>query len=49
MKKFHIREGSISKYCLGIALTCSGVKKNNFKEKLHTIKHLIYANNTTGS
>ncbi len=41
MKKYHIREGSISKYCLGIALTCDTVKKNNFKEKLHTIKHLI--------
>ncbi len=41
MKKFHIREGSISKYCMGIVLTCTGVKKNNFKEKLHTIKHLI--------
>jgi hypothetical protein len=37
MKKYHIREGSISKYCMGIAYTCSGVKKNNFKSKLKTI------------
>ncbi len=41
MKKYHIRQGSISKYCLGIALTCDSVKKNNFKEKIHLIKHLI--------
>lgn len=41
MKKYHIRQGSISKYCMGIALTCDSVKKNNFKEKLHNIKHLI--------
>ncbi len=38
MKKFHIREGSISKYCMGIAYTCDTVKKNNFKSKLITIK-----------
>jgi hypothetical protein len=41
MKKYHIREGSISKYCMGIALTCDGIKKNNFKKKLLTLKHLI--------
>lgn len=38
MKKYHIREGSISKYCMGVALTCTGIKRNNFKSKLHTIK-----------
>ena len=38
MKKYHIREGSISKYCMGIAFTCDEVKKNNFKNKLLTIK-----------
>jgi hypothetical protein len=38
MKKYHIREGSISKYCMGIAFTCNEVKKNNFKAKLLTIK-----------
>lgn len=42
MKKYHIREGSISKYCMGIALTCKAVKRNNFKRKLLTLKHLIY-------
>lgn len=41
MKKYHIREGSISKYCLGIALTCDKVKKNNFKRKLLTINHIL--------
>jgi hypothetical protein len=39
MKKYHIREGSISKYCMGIAYTCSTVKKNNFKSKLKTINN----------
>lgn len=38
MKKYHIREGSISKYCMGIAFTHQQVKKNNFKSKLLTIK-----------
>jgi hypothetical protein len=43
MKKFHIREGSISKYCMGIALTTDNrIKKNNFKEKLLNLKHIIY-------
>jgi len=40
MKNHHIRRGSISKYCMGIALTCSGVKTNNFKSKLRTVKKL---------
>ncbi|MGZ4099736.1 MAG: VTC domain-containing protein, partial [Bacteroidia bacterium] len=39
MKRHHIREGSISKYCMGIALTYDSVKRNNFKSKLKTIKH----------
>jgi hypothetical protein len=43
MKQLHIREGSISKYCMGIALTSGKkVKKNNFKQKLLNLKHIIY-------
>ncbi len=41
MKKYHVREGSISKYCMGIALTCNEIKKNNFKRKLLNIKHIL--------
>ncbi len=41
MKSKHIREGSISKYCLGIAVTHASVKQNNFKEKLIAIKKII--------
>lgn len=41
MKQLHIREGSISKYCMGIAVSCEGVKTNNFKEKLLTLKQFI--------
>lgn len=40
-KKYHIREGSMSKYCMGIAMTTDYIKKNNFKEKLQTLKHII--------
>lgn len=45
MKKFRIREGSISKYCLGVAVTNKNVKKNNFKEKLISLNNIIYAGN----
>jgi hypothetical protein len=41
MKRMHIREGSISKYCFAIAFTRDDVKKNNFKEKLFSLKHII--------
>ncbi|MFL5752258.1 MAG: polyphosphate polymerase domain-containing protein [Bacteroidia bacterium] len=41
MKKHHIREGSISKYCMGVVATQHEVKKNNFKEKLRTLKHIV--------
>ena len=50
MKKLHIREGSISKYCMGIALTTDDrVKKNNFKSKLLNLKHIIYDDLVTNS
>lgn len=51
MKKLRIREGSISKYCLGVAVTNKAVKKNNFKEKLISLNHILYAGNnlTAGS
>jgi hypothetical protein len=49
MKKYHIREGSISKYCMGIAFTCKDVRVNNFKSKLKTINQKNHANNITGS
>lgn len=41
MKKMHIREGSISKYCFAIAFMYGEAKKNNFKEKLLALKHII--------
>jgi hypothetical protein len=40
MKKYHIREGSISKYCMGMALTQKNIKINNFKPRLLTINQL---------
>ena len=49
MKTFHIREGGISKYCLGIALTDDSVKKNNFKRKLMALKHIINYDTFTNS
>jgi hypothetical protein len=44
MREMHIREGSISKYCMGIALIKPRIKTNNFKEKLASLKHIIYGN-----
>jgi hypothetical protein len=42
MKNKHIREGSISKYCMAIANTYSEeVKQNNFKQKLNNINKII--------
>lgn len=41
MKKHHVRQGSISKYCFGIASTFNEVKKNNFKTKLLNVQKLI--------
>ena len=39
MKHYHVHEGSISKYCMGIAETGMAPKKNNFKEKLLKINN----------
>ncbi len=41
MQQMHIRQGSISKYCLGIALMYPTIKQNNFKPKIHTLKQLL--------
>lgn len=43
MKKHHIREGSISKYCLGVANLIPNQKTNNFKTKIIQIHKLIAA------
>jgi hypothetical protein len=40
LKKRHVREESISKYCLGVAMLVPFVKKNNFKEKLIKVNKL---------
>lgn len=41
LKKKHIREGSISKYCFAVASSFNGVKSNNFKQKLSQVNKLI--------
>ncbi len=41
MRNKHIRQGSISKYCFGVASSYSEVKKNNFKRKLSNVKKII--------
>ena len=43
MKEYHIREGSMSKYCMGIASCMNDVKKNNFKPDLHLLKPYFHA------
>jgi hypothetical protein len=45
MKKIHIREGSISKYCFAVAFIYDHIKTNNFKEKLVSLKYIL--NNDT--
>lgn len=41
MRQKHICEGSISKYCLGVATSFPEEKRNNFKQKLYNINKLI--------
>lgn len=47
MKKLHIREGSISKYCFGVISLFEKIKHNNFKPKLIPIKKITYATITS--
>jgi len=47
MKKNHIREGSISKYCFGIISLFEKIKHNNFKPKLIPIKKITHATITS--
>ena len=42
MKKYHIRQGAISKYCYGVINLFEKVKHNNFKPKLILIKKALY-------
>jgi hypothetical protein len=42
MKKHHIREGSISKYCYGVISLFNQIKHNNFKPNLILIKKILY-------
>jgi hypothetical protein len=47
MKQLHIREGSISKYCMAMAYTEPSIKTNRFKQKLLSIKKTINYDRTT--
>ena len=40
LKKRHVREISLSKYCIGVAMLVPFVKRNNFKEKLIKLNKL---------
>jgi hypothetical protein len=44
MKKHHIREGSISKYCFGVISLFEKIKHNNFKSKIIALNKIRYAN-----
>lgn len=41
MKKYHVREGSISKYCYGVISLFNKIKHNNFKPNLNLLKKII--------
>lgn len=53
MRKYHIRDGSISKYCFGVISLFENTKHNNFKPNLILIKKILntnsYYDTTTGS
>ena len=42
MKKYHIREGSISKYCYGVINLFEKIKHNNFKPNLILLKKTLH-------
>jgi hypothetical protein len=42
MKKYHVREGAISKYCFGVVSLFETIKHNNFKPKLIILKKTLY-------
>ncbi len=43
MKKRHVRKGSISKYCFGVASIFSHIRKNNFKPQIQYLNRILYA------
>lgn len=43
MKEFHIRKGSLSKYCFGIASLFKNVKANNFKYQFLNLNKILNA------
>lgn len=43
MKKHHIRQGSISKYCFAVSSLYNNLRINSFKPRLNYINKLIYA------
>jgi hypothetical protein len=43
MKEHHIRKGSISKYCFGVASMFSNIRVNNFKSQLLYLNRILYA------
>ena len=41
LRELRIKPSGFSKYCMGSALTNPGLKRNNFKERLHMIERLM--------
>jgi hypothetical protein len=42
MKRHHVRQGSVSKYCLGVIRLNRDIKHNNFKPNLRNINKILY-------
>jgi hypothetical protein len=42
LKQLHIRSGSMSKYCYGVALLYPAIRHNNFKPQMHLFNKIIY-------
>jgi hypothetical protein len=49
MKKYHVREGSMSKYCFGVISLFDTIKQNNFKPKLILLKKTLKYGTTAGN
>ncbi len=47
LKKYQIREGSISKYCFGIVSLFPDVKQNNFKRHLRRVERVLTVGQAT--
>jgi hypothetical protein len=47
MKNYHVREGTVSKYCLGVISTNNGIRQGSFKPDLRNINKILHGTSTS--